>query len=47
MVNDEEQQVEQIHESDIGNYNLTHDRAKNTIKPPKRFGVADIVAYAL
>lgn len=47
MVNDKEQQAEQIHEGDLGNYNLTDDRAKRTIKPPKWFGVTDIVAYVL
>jgi len=32
---------------DLSNYQLTRDREKRVIKPPKRYGHADIICYAL
>ena len=32
---------------DLSNYQLASDRAKRVIKPPKRYGHADIICYAL
>lgn len=29
------------------NYQLTRDKKKRTIKPPKRFGYVDMIAFAL
>ncbi|KAK0605080.1 hypothetical protein LWI29_022550 [Acer saccharum] len=47
ILNEENEEVEEYEEEDFENYNLTRDRTRRTIKPPQRYGYADIVAYAL
>ncbi|KAI9197950.1 hypothetical protein LWI28_007274 [Acer negundo] len=44
-VNDDDEVVMQ--QDDLENYNLTRDRVRREVRAPKRFGYADIVAYAL
>ena len=34
-------------ESEIQGYQLARDRAKRPIRPPKRYGYADLITYAL
>jgi len=38
---------ELVTQHDLSNYQLTRDREKRVIKPPKRYGHADIICYAL
>ncbi|TXG61042.1 hypothetical protein EZV62_012405 [Acer yangbiense] len=47
ILNEENEEAKEHEEEDFENYNLTRDRTRRTIKPPHRYGYADIVAYGL
>ena len=43
-----EQETESVSDqSDLQEYNLTRDRARRVIKPPDKYGFADLISYAL